>query len=1180
MTAATPTQTITAKSGVVMQVKTDASEQEVRVVVEKSAGPACVLHWGLVHAGGATWEKPPEAAWPPASKPAGQAVDTLLDEGALTIRLEAGWRFAYLDFVLYHPKTSRWDSDQGRNYRVVLPEPAPRSPELVEKVRALLGEAPPSSDARHEQHDVHDVHDIDDGYRLATAVRVSAAGVEVVLATDLRGPLLCRWGLASPHRDWHLPDAALRPADTRVVDEHAVETPFLEQDGSRVLRLRMPAEPSPAGLCFVLWQPDQGRWWKEHGRDFHLSLSPARSGSRTGSGLTDAGVAAMAEEIIDHETSPSSWTLMHRFNLAWDLLDRVPDEGEGSVAGLALIFVWLRFSAIRQLDWQRNYNTKPRELAHAQERLTAKLGERAGRADARTRPLWRKIAGTVGRGGDGQRVRDGILEIMHRNHVKETTGHFLEEWHQKLHNNTTPDDVVICEAYLEFLRTRGELTAFYRVLEAGGVTRERLLGFERPIRTEPDYVAALRDAFLRDFSEFLGVLRAVHSATDFATSLRDASGLLDEPTRHLLEGVAKRREDPSARDWLFQSITQARESLAGRWRQGRGGARELLYLDLSLEDLARSLVEQNLQEKLSLDVLLPWSLLAVRNLLCSRGSAELSLCLRHFQRLLTLPRGGHDWALHAQAVLERIRRELVSVADAEARLLGPLAAHLGQAFGAAAWTIEMFSEEVLRGQFEFVVSALLRKSDELLRGIAGVGHWQVVSRGQGKARGVVETRASLAEVQGERFERDTILVVERLSGEEEIPGGIAAVLTASGVDLMSHVAVRARNAGIVLASGWDADRLADLRQRRGQPVQVNVTAEDEIAVGPADEVPAQAAPAPVRIAPSVTRVAPAHEYVTGEAAFDATRVGAKSRNLKALRGRLPDWIGVPQGVALPYGVCERVLGEADNQVLAKRHRELLGQLTETMDGEVSPVLAGLRQVTLELQAPPGLEAELRSLMSAAGIPLPGGFAEAWTCIKRVWASKWNERAHWSRRSMNLPEDGLRMAVLIQEVVPADYAFVIHTANPITGDRDDLVGELVLGLGETLVGNHPGRAFGFRRQRRQGSTRITSFPSKSVGLFGQGLMFRSDSSGEDLMGFAGAGLYDTVMLPEARATPLDYEKEELLWNGELRNRVVDGLAELGAAVEGVFGAPQDIEGVYAKGRFFVVQARPQVGLDHG
>ncbi len=37
---------------------------------------------------------------------------------------------------------------------------------------------------------------------------------------------------------------------------------------------------------------------------------------------------------------------------------------------MARIYVWLRYSASRQLTWQRNYNTQPRILGEAQKRLT------------------------------------------------------------------------------------------------------------------------------------------------------------------------------------------------------------------------------------------------------------------------------------------------------------------------------------------------------------------------------------------------------------------------------------------------------------------------------------------------------------------------------------------------------------------------------------------------------------------------------------------------------------------------------------------------------------------------------------------------------------------------------------------------------------------------------------------
>ncbi len=69
----------------------------------------------------------------------------------------------------------------------------------------------------------------------------------------------------------------------------------------------------------------------------------------------------LADQIVGAEKGASSWTLMHRFNLCHDLLEGVEDDEEA----LALLFAWLRYSATRQLDWQRHYNTQPRELSRA-----------------------------------------------------------------------------------------------------------------------------------------------------------------------------------------------------------------------------------------------------------------------------------------------------------------------------------------------------------------------------------------------------------------------------------------------------------------------------------------------------------------------------------------------------------------------------------------------------------------------------------------------------------------------------------------------------------------------------------------------------------------------------------------------------------------------------------------------
>ena len=169
-----------------------------------------------------------------------------------------------------------------------------------------------------------------------------------------------------------------------------------------------------------------------------------------------------------------------------------------------------------------------------------------------------------------------------------------------------------------------------------------------------------------------------------------------------------------------------------------------------------------------------------------------------------------------------------------------------------------------------------------------------------------------------------------------------------------------------------------------------------------------------------------------------------------------------------------------------------------------------------------------------------------------------------------------MSVLIQRVVEADYAFVIHTANPFTGARDEIYAEFVLGLGETLVGNYPGRALSFTWSKQAARAQLRSLPSKSTGLFGGGLIFRSDSNAEDLAGYAGAGLYDSVMLTPPREVPLDYTGERLLWDDEFRTSVMGKVAEIGIAVEQASDAAQDIEGAYAKGEWHVLQSRPQMG----
>ena len=134
------------------------------------------------------------------------------------------------------------------------------------------------------------------------------------------------------------------------------------------------------------------------------------------------------------------------------------------------------------------------------------------------------------------------------------------------------------------------------------------------------------------------------------------------------------------------------------------------------------------------------------------------------------------------------------------------------------------------------------------------------------------------------------------------------------------------------------------------------------------------------------------------------------------------------------------------------------------------------------------------------------------------------------------------------------------------------------MGEALVGNYPGRALSFSSSAEEG-TRLLALPSKREALYSPAgaanLIARSDSNGEDLHEFAGAGLYDSVPLLPLQHQPVGWAWEPVLWDTAFRQQLLEQLVSVGAQVEGAFGKPQDIEGVVSKGKVTVVQSRPQV-----
>src|SRR5208337_1451882 len=119
--------------------------------------------------------------------------------------------------------------------------------------------------------------------------------------------------------------------------------------------------------------------------------------------------------------------------------------------------------------------------------------------------------------------------------------------------------------------------------------------------------------------------------------------------------------------------------------------------------------------------------------------------------------------------------------------------------------------------------------------------------------------------------------------------------------------------------------------------------------------------------------------------------------------------------------------------------------------------------------------------------------------------------------------------------------------------------------------------GFVCRKADLSLEVLAYPGKSIGLYGKGVIFRSDSNGEDLEDFAGAGLYDSYLAEEPQHRLLDYTGERLVWDGRFRDEMLRSIARVGLEIEKALGSAQDIEGAVAGGQYYTVQTRPQVGL---
>ena len=168
-------------------------------------------------------------------------------------------------------------------------------------------------------------------------------------------------------------------------------------------------------------------------------------------------------------------------------------------------------------------------------------------------------------------------------------------------------------------------------------------------------------------------------------------------------------------------------------------------------------------------------------------------------------------------------------------------------------------------------------------------------------------------------------------------------------------------------------------------------------------------------------------------------------------------------------------------------------------------------------------------------------------VKRCWASLWTERAIAYRARQGIAPAAVALAVVIQQMVPAESAGVMFTANPVSGARDEIVINAAWGLGEAIVGGLV----------VPDNLRV----NKTSGKIEQQIL--ADKTVMTVQTAAGT---------QERPVPAGKRQRPTLSPSQTAE-----LARLGAKIEAYYGAPQDIEWCFAHGQFYIVQVRPITSL---
>jgi len=267
-------------------------------------------------------------------------------------------------------------------------------------------------------------------------------------------------------------------------------------------------------------------------------------------------------------------------------------------------------------------------------------------------------------------------------------------------------------------------------------------------------------------------------------------------------------------------------------------------------------------------------------------------------------------------------------------------------------------------------------------------------------------------------------------------------------------------------------------------------------------------------------------------ARDSAVVGGKAINLaRLINASFP----VPDG----FVVTTHAFRHAQHDT-GTMPAEVAGAIKEAYEAIGAPIVAVRSSATAEDLDDASMAGQYETYLDLQGEQ------SVLDAVVKCWASINSPRVCAYLKEHDIPREHVAMAVVVQELIPAEKAGVLFTANPRTGSRNELLLEASWGLGETVVSGmvQPDTLI---LDRATGALKSCAIADKQIWI--------APGSGE------------------SRDVPEDKRKI-----GCLNSKEVLELWKLGLKVMDHFDSPQDIEWAVAGERVYLLQSRSVTTLE--